>query len=179
MKKLVLTTFSILFVAVLLFGITGQAAAETTRHPVSAYEYDCVTDWGRQWTRGDVLHIRDIVHVNVSISDDPELNGINTTVADADINLKTGNVSIRGTMSFKPHDLDGTWEGRWIFVANSRTYFGKAIGRGTGELEGQRLVMNLFDAEPDDEGAPAVCATVGGEPHGFSFQSGYVINPGR
>ena len=38
------------------------------------------------------MHIRDYVHVNVNVSDSPYLDGINTTVANAEINNKNGSV---------------------------------------------------------------------------------------
>jgi hypothetical protein len=62
--------------------------------------------------------MRGVGHTNVNVSADPELNGINTTVADADFNLKTGNAVIRGTTSLQPDGIAGTWEGTWTFIYN-------------------------------------------------------------
>lgn len=177
MRKLAVIMLSGMFVAVLLLGVAFQANAQATRYEVDSYEYDCTTNWGSEWQEGNVWHIRGIVHTNVNISDDPEMNGINTTVADADFNLKNGNAVIRGTMSLKPHDIDGTWEGTWTFIATNGIYRGQSVAHGTGALKGKMLFMELFDAVPADD-AEAVCASVGGVPHGFTATKGVVLVTG-
>jgi hypothetical protein len=177
MKKLAVIAFSTVFVAALMLGVAFQANAQATRYEVSSFEYDCTTDWGTDWMEGNAWHIRGIVHENINISANPEMNGINTTVADGDFNLENGTASIRGTMSFKPDTIDGTWEGHWAFIANKGVYFGRAVAQGTGALEGQTLFLDLYDGvDPGD--ADAVCATVGGVPHGFTEARGYILVTG-
>lgn len=177
MKRQIWNVVAVLVVVALLGSVAWQAQAEATRYEVSSYEYDCTTDWGSEWMEGNVWHIRNIVHTNVNISDSPEMDGINTTVADAEFNLKNGNAVIRGTMSLKPHTIDGTWEGTWTFIANNGIYRGQAVAHGTGALKDKMLFMDLFDAVPADD-AEDVCASVGGVPHGFTATSGVVLATG-
>lgn len=177
MRKSVAVLVSAVVVVALLFGVAMTANAQATHYEVTSYEYDCTTDWGSEWTEGNVWHIRNIVHTNVNISDSPELDGINTTVADAEFNLKNGNAVIRGTMSLKPRTIDGTWEGTWTFIANNGIYRGQAVAQGTGALKGKMLFMELFDAAPAED-AETVCASVGGVPHGFTATVGDVLVTG-
>jgi hypothetical protein len=126
------------------------------------------------------MHMRDVVHVNVNVSDTPELSGINTTIADAEFNLKTGGAVIRGTMNFQPSGIAGTWEGTWIFTGNKGAGAAQAVGHGTGALSGKTLFLKLYDPEPDDpryENLPAMCAEIG-DIEGITLFEGYILNSG-
>lgn len=165
MKKRIVTLFVLVFVAVMLLGSVYVAGAKAERiEGLTSYEYDCAiletlnpTFTGSE---GHMMHIRDYVHVNLNISDSPYLDGINTTVAQAEIDTRTGRASIRGTMRLEPYAYQGSaWEGRWVFIASNGLNFGWAVAHGTGDLEGMTLFMNLYDA-PQAEDAVAKCATV-------------------
>ncbi len=139
---------AVVLVATLLLGSVWPVSAGAVRYDVSSIEYVCLTDLGTEWQQGNVWHVRDRVHVNVDVSDYPELNGINTTVADAEFNLKNGNVSIRGTLSFQPEGIDGNWEGRWTFIANNGIVRAQSVAQGTGVLSGKTLFLEIYDIEP-------------------------------
>ena len=183
MKKSVLFTFVIVFVAALLLGFTWQANAQATRiEGLTSNEYDCAIPGTFNPTfSGNVMHIRDYVHVNVNVSDSPYMAGINTTVADAEINNVSGTTSIRGTMRLEPTDYpDSAWVGRWVFVASKGTYFGRAVAQGTGELKGMTLFMDLYDWAPDSADAAAACAKVGGVPEeSHTITEGYILVSSR
>ena len=111
MKRTKTITLATVCSIVLLLSVTLVVNAQATRTYLTATEYDCLVDPGAEpWMEGGVLHMRNVVHVNLDVSDTPEFNGINTTVADAEINFKTDGVVIRGTLSFQPQGIAGTWE---------------------------------------------------------------------
>jgi hypothetical protein len=174
MKKRVSITLAVVVVAVLLLGTAWQLSAGAVRHDVSSYEYDCFTGMETVWQEGNVLHLRRVGHTNVSTSENPELSGVNTTVADADVNLKTGVMVIRGTMSFQPEGIAGTWEGSWTFIYNKGVGgTGQGVAHGTGALNGKTLFLDLYDAEPDGN-LEAECQGIG-EPEGYTRSEGYVL----
>lgn len=164
MKKSLLFTFLVVFVAALLLGFAWQANAQATRiEGLTAFEYDCGAPQTFNPTfSGNVMHLRDYVHVNVNISDSPYLDGILTTFANAEINGKSGTASIRGTFRLEPTAYPGSaWEGTWVFIGSKGTSFGRSVGQGTGELEGMTLFMDLYDwTDFDPDEADAACASV-------------------
>ena len=179
MKRSVSILLTVGLAAALLFSMTLPVSAKVARVDVSTFEYDCANSWEKDWTEGQVWHIRNFVHTNRSISDSPELNGVNTTVADAEIWLNTGHVMIRGTSSLKPDTINGTWEGTWTFIANAGITRGYAVYHGTGDLFGKTLFLNLYDPPnpyTPEEGA-VMCAGLG-EYEANTATEGYILeNP--
>lgn len=177
MKKI---TLSVVLAIVLLVSVTFAVGAQANRTYFTAVEYDCFTGMGSEpWMEGNVMHMRDVLHVNVDVSDTPELNGTNTTLAGAEINFKTGGMVIRGTWSFQPEGIAGTWEGSWVFIGTKGNGVSQAVGHGTGALAGKTIFLNLYDAEPDDpqyENLPAMCVGIG-EPEGIVLVEGYILEP--
>lgn len=177
MKRRVVILLLLVLVAALLLGSAYQASAEEVRTRVSSYEYDCFTgftDSGGVWGEDQaVMHIRGILHTNVNVSDTPELNGLHSTVADAEINQVNGNTIIRGTSSWQPEGIAGTWEGYWVFVNNKNINSGKAVLHGTGELKGKTLLLDVYDAEPDGK-LEEMCAPYGA-PEGYVRTEGYML----
>lgn len=182
MKRIKIYTLATFCSIALLMAVTLMASAEASQTYFTATEYDCLVDLGAEpWVEGNVMHIRDVVHENVDVSDTPELNGINTTLADAEFSLKTGAAVIRGTLSFQPSEIDGTWEGNWIFTGNKGVGAAQAIAHGTGALSGKTLFMKLYDAEPDDpryENLAAMCEGIG-VPEAIVLIEGYILNSGK
>jgi hypothetical protein len=177
MNKRFLVGFVLLLVAVLLLGFTYRANAGSTWTAVSTYEYDCFTGFtadGGIWENEQGLtHIRGILHSNVNVSDTPELNGLHHTVANAEINGLTGNAIIRGTTSWQPYGIEGTWEGHWVVVYNKNRASGQAVMRGTGALQGKMVYLDVYDAPPDGQ-LEAMCAGIG-EPEGYVRTEGYMM----
>lgn len=178
MKKVKFVPLVVAITVALLFSTVMAASAQTTRTELTAFEYDCLVDPGTMWMEGNVMHIRGVVHVNVDVSDTPEFNGINTTVADADINLKTGYAEIRGTLSFQPEGIAGTWEGSWTWNGNKGVGFGRSVAHGTGALAGKSLFLKVYDAPYDPDATAAACSGIG-EPEGDVYAEGYILDPAR
>ena len=180
MKTLKNITLSVVLALVLLLSVAFTASAQANRTYFTAVEYDCFTGMGTQpRIEGNVMHMRDVWHVNVDVSDTPEFNGLNTTIANAEINLKTGGAVIRGTLNFQPDSISGTWEGTWIFTGNKGKGVAQAVAHGTGELTGKTLFLKLYDAAPDDPlyaNLPAMCAEIG-EPEAIVLVEGYILEP--
>lgn len=177
MRKIVL---SIAIALVLLASLVLTVGAQANRTYFTAVEYDCITGMGSEpRMQGNVMHMRDVWHVNVDISDTPEFNGLNITIADAEFNLKTSGAVIRGTLSFQPYGIAGTWEGSWVFIGNKGKGVAQAVAHGTGALAGKTIFLKLYDAAPDDpryENLPAMCAGIG-EPEGIVLVEGYILEP--
>jgi|GEM_PF-3196743 len=180
MKRIYTITLSVLLAVILLISATITASAQASRTPVYAVEYDCLVDPGAvPRMNGDILHLRNVLHRNVDFSDTPEFNGINTTYADAEINFKTGGMVIRGTMSFQPDGIDGTWEGSWVFIGTKGKSSAQSVAHGTGVLAGKTLFLKVYDVAPDDPryaDLPAMCAGIG-EPEGIVIAEGYILAP--
>ncbi|NJC98635.1 MAG: hypothetical protein C3F07_16680 [Anaerolineales bacterium] len=177
MKKIVL---SLVIALVLLVSMALTASAQANRTYFTAVEYDCFTGMGSEpWSEGNVMHVRNILHVNVDVSDTSEFNGLNSTIADAEFNMQTGGAVIRGTLSFQPETINGTWEGTWIFTGNKGKGVAQAVAHGTGALAGKTLFLKLYDAAPDDPryaNLPAMCAGIG-EPESIVLVEGYILEP--
>lgn len=182
MKSTKTITLATVLSMVLLLSVTFVANAQADRISFTAVEYDCFVDTGSEpWMEGNVMHMRDVVHVNVDVSDTPEFNGLNTTLANGEFNMKTGGAVIRGTLSFQPYNIAGTWEGTWIFTGNKGQGVAQAVAHGTGALSGKTLFLKLFDAEPDDpryENLPAMCAGIGA-PESIVLVEGYILDAGN
>ena len=177
MKKI---TLSVLLATVLLMSLTFTASAQANRTYFTAVEYDCFTGMGTEpRVEGNVMHMRDVFHVNIDISDTPEFNGINTTFADAEINFNTGGMTIHGTLSFQPVGIDGTWEGSWVFIGTKGKGFAQGVAHGTGDLTGKSIFMKVYDAAPDDPlyaNLTSMCTGIG-EPEGVVLVEGYILEP--
>lgn len=182
MKRNKIITLAAICAMILLAATTFIANAQANRTYFTAVEYDCFVGIGIEpWMEGNVMHMRSVLHENVDVSDMPEFNGLNTTLADGEFNMKTGGAVIRGTLSFQPHNIAGTWEGTWIFTGNKGHGVAQAVAQGTGALSGKTLFLKLFDAEPDDpryENLPEMCAGIG-EPESIILVEGYILDSGK
>lgn len=167
---------AVMIATTLLFGVAFTARAKATRIEVASFEYDCANGFEKDWMDGQVYHIRNYVHTNRNVSVFPELNGINTTIADGDFNLLSGATSIRGTMSFKPDTINGTWEGNWTFISNAGVTRGYAVAHGTGDLFGKILYLNLYDTAPTPEDE-VMCEGLGIW-EGNVIADGYILDQG-
>jgi len=176
MKKRAAVGILLLLAALLLLGSVYQVGAADKRTEVSSYEYDCFTGYtedGDAWDSEGVTHMRGVLHTNVNVSDTPELNGLHHTIADAEFNNVTGNVVIRGTSNWQPEGIDGAWVGHWVFIYNKNSNSGKSVMRGTGELKGKMLFLDVYDAEPDGK-LEEMCAGIG-DPEGYVRTEGYML----
>jgi hypothetical protein len=175
MKKI---TLSVVFALVLLISLAFTASAQASRNYFTAVEYDCFTGMGTEpRMEGNVMHMRGVRHVNMDVSETPEFNGLNTTVANAEFNLNTGGAVIRGTLSFQPYGIAGTWEGTWIFTGNRGKGVAQAVAHGTGALAGKTLFLKLYDdPSPDFDKLAQMCEGIG-EPESIVMVEGYILEP--
>ena len=176
MKKLSVFILAVVIAAALLIGSTTNSSAGGTRTDFTATEYVCAPEPPEMWIGGNVMHIRDYKHINVNVSDSPLHNGLNTTMADADINMKTGIAIIRGTFSIRPEGIDGTWEGTWVFNGTPGVGFVRGRGVGTGELAGKLIFLEVYDLPPNPDLNEEMCAGIGA-PEGIEKVEGYILEP--
>jgi hypothetical protein len=174
MKRIGRLLIAVLLTVVLSFSMVNTAIAKVNRVPVTTYEYDCFTGVEAEWFEGQVYHMRNVQHTNVNISSYPEVDGINTTTGDAEFNQITGNAVIRGKWSFQPNEIDGTWEGTWLFISNQGVSKATAIAKGTGELAGKTLFLTLYDAPYNPE-IETVCSGIG-YPEAVGYGEGYILD---
>jgi hypothetical protein len=176
MKKSITLMLAILLTGALLVSAALPANAKATRIPVASFEYDCGNGWETDWMEGQVWHIRNYVHTNRNVSEVLELNGVNTTVADAEINLATGDVAIHGKTSWKPDTIEGTWEGSWTFISNAGVTRGYAVAHGTGALSGKTLYLNIYDPpNPITPEGPEMCEGLG-DYEANTYAEGYILD---
>lgn len=177
MSKRVSILLGVLIAFSLVLVMVWPANAKATRIEVNSFEYDCGNGWEADWMEGQVWHIRNYVHTNRNVSDFPELTGVNTTVADAEINFATGAVAIHGTTSWKPDTIDGTWEGSWTFISNAGVSRGYAVAHGTGELFGKTLFLNLYDPpNPYTPEEGEVMCTGLGDYEANTYAEGFILD---
>lgn len=174
-RKVSVAAVVMLSVAVWL-GAAWPAGAGAVRISVSGVDHDCFTGLDQAWESGNLLHLRGVGHTNVTVSPNPEINGLNVTLADAEINLAKGVTAIRGTSIITPDGIAGTWEGSWVFIANRGVVKGQAVAQGTGALRGKILFLELSDLPPDPNGA-AFCEGLG-DYEGSVRMEGYILDTG-
>jgi hypothetical protein len=179
MKRHTILILAVFIVAVMLLGTALETRASPSRTDFTVTEYVCAPELPEPWFTGNVMHIRDYKHVNVDDSTTPEVNGLNTTIADADINLKTGIANIRGTFSIQPEGFAGTWEGTWVFNGTPGVGFARGVGRGTGVFAGKHIFLKVYDLPPDPDTNAEKCAEIGypDYPEGVELVEGYILEP--
>jgi hypothetical protein len=178
MKRHTLLILAVFIVAAMLLGTALETRASPSRTDFTVTEYVCGLEWEKDWTADNVWHIRGYQHVNVDESTIPEVNGLNTTFADADINLRNGIANIRGTFSIQPDGYAGTWEGTWVFNGTPGVGFARGVGRGTGVFAGKHIFLNVYDIPYDDwpPDSEAKCNGIGGF-EGVELVEGYILEP--
>ncbi len=176
MKTRKMLFWSVILSVILLLGMVMPVSAEATRKEVSAVETSCGNGWEKMWMDGQVMHIRNFVHTNRLISADAELNGINTTVADAQINLMNGNGLIKGTWSLKPDSINGTWEGTWLSIGTKGLGKAWAVGQGKGELSGKMIFLEI-SGDPSNTDT-SQCAGLGTWEGNYT-DVGYILENGQ
>jgi hypothetical protein len=176
MKRQTILILAVALTAALLMGTTLQTMADASRIDFTVTEYVCGLEMEKYWEQGNMMHIRGYEHRNVDISTTAEVNGLNTTFADADINMLTGIGNIHGTFSIQPTGYDGTWEGTWVFNGTPGVGFARGVGRGTGDFTGKLIFLKVYDAEPDPATNAALCAGIG-DPEGVEIIEGYILVP--
>lgn len=165
----------------------GPSTAESTKTPVDFWEVVCLVDPGIEWLDDDgVLHIRGRISQGTFYdAEDFTVVGSDAIIANANIDLATGNGAFFGTWSavYLPASATGTFDGAWnARLTGGIALSGKAVGQGTGELRGMKMKVNLLSdpADPPPAGLfvapgfpPCNPATIAGIDHA----TGFIHNP--
>ncbi len=102
-----------------------------------------ISDDGIMHSRGAVLH-------NIDVTDSPYDTGINILTGNVDLDHATGYGHAYGTFILYPTAYDGTFEGSWSSHISPDGLRGKAVGHGTGELEGIQIFNELSSSNAND-----------------------------
>lgn len=152
----------------------APAAARATRTQFEAIEATCDIVPGNVKITGNVLHIRGQINTNRVVATDATQTGTNTVVLNVDLNLDNGSGAAYGTFSLDSDAFTGTWEGSFSGQITDFVFTGQAVGQGTGDLSGQKVMVDLQDIDPatlsDNPCAP-------GPALGASSVTGVVLNP--
>jgi hypothetical protein len=168
------------FLALLLLALStallavAPVVAKATRTQFEAIEATCNIVPGDVTVTGNVLHIRGQINTNRVIASDVTQTGTNTVVVNVDLNLVNGHGAAYGTFSLDPDAFTGTWEGSFSGHISRFVFTGQAVGHGTGDLSGQKVMVDLQDIEPatlpENPCAPGPVLRAGSV-------SGVVLNP--
>ena len=171
MKKLI-------FLVLALWAITpltvAPAAAEATSTPFSAYEATCNIVPGDVTVTGNMLHIRGQINTNQVIATEVTQTGTNTVVVNVNLNLNNGSGAAYGTFSLDPDAISGTWQGSFSGHISDFVFTGKAVGHGTGDLSGQKVMVDIEDIDP---AALPMNPCTPGTALSASSVTGVVLNP--
>jgi hypothetical protein len=123
----------------------------------------------REWISEDgVLHQRGVALTSISTSANPYLAGLNSLVANFEINLLTGAVHVYGPAVLHPAAHEGTWVGHFsTHVSPLGVIDGSMVMHGTGDLEG----LILFNTISNPEAPDPACNNVN------TSDTGYVLIP--
>ncbi len=139
-----LGTIFILGMVLVLIGAV-PAAAKAERIPFSGE--DCPFSLGpieKQWVSDDgVLHQRGVRMTNTLVYEPDILSGTAELMANFDTHLATGAVHGYGTIVIHPSGVNGTWVGSFSTHVSEGVVEGRAVVRGTGELEGMIAFNNV------------------------------------
>ena len=103
------------------------------------------------WISDDgVMHSRGVVLTNIDVTDGDYDTGIAILTGNMDINLATGYGHAYGTFTIYPAAFEGTFEGSWSSHISPDGLRGRAVGHGTGELEGVHVYNEMSSDNPAD-----------------------------
>ncbi len=145
-RKRILLLVLVMLIASLI--MLTPAGATATRTPFTAMEATCSVAPGNVTISGNVLHIRGQTNTNRVISADATQTGTNSVVVNVDLDLVSGSGGAHGTFSLNPDAFSGTWEGSWSGPFTDFVFSGQAVGHGTGELAGKKVMVKLRDIDP-------------------------------
>ena len=151
-----------LLAATLAVAMAAPALATAAKTEVTGVETICDVVPGDSWVSDGILHARGDIFTTIVQSDDVLLDGVNTVVFNANINLATGDGTGHGTFSLALNAVNGTWEGSFTLKFSGGLFTGRAVGHGTGDLAGQQFKVQLsqFFADLTDPTLP--CPPVSG-----------------
>ncbi len=148
-KSKITIIFSLALLVILVGTVPASAQAErlsitgtTCIQYQSPPEKFWISDDGIVHSRGAVLH-------NIDVTDSPYDTGINILTGNVDLDPATGYGHAYGTFILYPSAYDGTFEGSWSSHISPDGLRGRAVGHGTGELEGIQIFNELSSNDPN------------------------------
>ena len=108
---------------------------------------------GYDWTtNGGTWHFRNGQNQNRWVTGNPLIDGVETNVADMNLNLKNGTGTIHLDESVKPDAVNGTWEIReTVQFRGGALVSASGVGHGTGDLQGMTIKFTAQGAAPIPE----------------------------
>lgn len=177
-SRIIITKFVILLIGTLLVVI--PASANPNQIIVDSWEVYCTFEQYDTWWEGNVLHERGSVQTGFRIPisiEDPIAAADYTTIVNSNVNHNSFKGTAFGTFVSKPEDYSGTMEGTWsaklfrLAPAVWPVSEGHAVGHGTGDLEGWKVMTefsSLLDySEFPPENWPLVFEKCGYPPYDF------------
>ncbi len=161
MKKAVL----VLFVSLVLFFVsTPLVAAPAVKTPLTAEMTTMLVDPGKVWITAD--NIQQVKGAMAEGSITGDISGSIAITEDETLDLNTGEGCAHGRVVLTT--ADGTFEGHFVAVITDYYYVqGKAVGKGTGVYEGQKM-MAWFEGHTE---------MVDSVPTTFSDVEGIILSP--
>lgn len=161
--------------ALLAVGGAAPAAARVGTTEAAGYEVTCGFEQGREWFSGDILHIRGEIDTTRVVAYDaqtgllePRLTGTNTVVLNLNVNVVTGHGSVHGSTVLQPDGIAGAWETSYTGQIRDGVATLMAVGKGTGDLAGMRLRVELQSIDLAD--APDLCGGGGQAASALRFE---------
>lgn len=132
---------------VTVFALVLPASATTDRVPFTSQASLLeVLGVGREWSSpGTVAHVRGWTGVYDDHSDEPLYSGINTIVANWNVDGATGLGRMWGTFRLDLYASDGGYTGTWVadMTGDERGWIGYGVGQGYGKVEGYQLRFDV------------------------------------
>ena len=126
----------------------------------------------KEWTSGNVLHIRNQIITTRILTTDNRTTGMNTIVLNFNLNLTNGTGGLYGTFHLQPDEVNGAWEGRFSGQFTNFVTSVHATGHGRGELAGLQEMVTLQGTDlPASNPCPA------GTPTAATLVTGRILAP--
>ncbi len=127
------------FLLVLILAMSTTVSAKVVRTPFTGVGTLVeILDPGRVFISGDNVHVRGMVELLRTESDDPRCTGWHTVIANNNLGAD-GFGRVWATFSLDVDGYDGGWEGSSTGVLDENGISLKMQGRGFGEFSGLRI----------------------------------------
>lgn len=144
-KRLILV--GIVFVMILTMSTT--VSAQVIRDPFTGVgTLIQISDPGKVIVSGDNVHVRGMVELLRTESDDDRASGWHTVIANVNLDA-VGYGQAWGTFSLDVDAYDGYWEGSYTGMIDENGMTLKMRGRGYGDLSGLRIEGTYLNGVTD------------------------------
>ncbi len=150
-----ISILSTVFILAMVILLAGSVPAAAQAEKVYFSGEDCPIAMGapeKQWIGEDgMLHLRGIP-LTTRVDYAP-FNGFNYLVVNQDTDLATGATHVYGSVEIHTEGVQGAWLGHFsTYISPEGVIEGRAVVRGTGELEGKFGINHISSPDaPDPE----------------------------